>query len=358
MRLILFLFSIFTFTLAYSFEEEDLITYQPYYVPQAKKYSQEKVLERSQIMSGYNAAAKIDLKKPIDAHASFSYLFLQPSQRGLMYAYTVEDSLNSSGKFFEMHSNYKSAFRVALGFSTNRDDWTYNLNYMRFHFSKRKNIDQRSINGWVNYNTATPDLMVMTKIKSKWNVNLDILDFLFERAFYSGTHLIIVPEFGLKGGWISQSFRTDSTRESDNAMMYSRDSLRSRLIGLAAGAKIQFLVFWGFNLYGNVFSSLFYQNFHVKNIQNSASDPSTLFDNSKNFISYINPSFQISSGLEWGSYFANKKAHVSFLVGYESQVYFNQNLLMELKELRANGYMQEAASLNFHGIVAKLKFNF
>jgi len=357
MRLIIFVLSIFVITSSFAKEDEIdyLITYHPYYTPQAKKYSQGHLIEKSQVMPGYNASAKIDIGKKLDVFVSGSYLFYQPIQKGLSYAYSVNNPQFTIERFFEMHSNYKSAFKVALGLSTNSDDWVYTLEYLRVHFSKIKKVEQRAINTWLNY-VSTPE--VMTNTKATWSGKIDILDLTFARPHYSGTYFLLTPLFGLKGGYLDQSFNTDSIRESDEAILYSRDKTDSYLIGLLGGAKTKLLIFWGFNFYTDVKASLFYQRFKVKNSQNSASTPSSLFDNSINLVRYINPNLLISSGLEWGSYFSNKRAHISFLVGYEANVFFNQNLMVELKDLQINSHTSEIGDLFFHGFVANLKINF
>ncbi len=357
MRYIIFALAILSFSFFYAKEIQldDLITYHPYYEHRAKKYSQGHLIENSQIMPGYNAPAKIDIGKELDVFAKGAYLYYQPIEKGLVYAQSSDNLQVTIGKFFEMHSNYKSGFKVALGFSTNKDDWIYTAEYLNLHFSKVKRIEQKSINTWIHYITIPEE---MINIKAKWSVKLDVLDLTFERPFYSGTYLLLTPLFGIKGGYLDQSFNTDAIRDSDKARLYSRDSIDSYLVGLIAGAKTKLLFFWGFNLYADIKTSLFYQRFKVKNKQNSAANPAILFDNSTNKVKYIISNFFISSGLEWGSYFSNKTKHISFSLGYEANVFFHQNLMVELKDLRINSRSTEAGDLFFHGLIANLKLNF
>jgi len=357
MRFLIFLLPILAMSNGFTNEEDldDYITYHPYYVPQKKKYSQGHLIENSQIMPGYNAPAKVDIGKEFDVFASGSYLYYQPIEKGLVYAQSSVNPQFTVGKFFEMHSNYKSAFKVALGFSTTYDDWIYTAEYTRIHFSKTKRVEERSINTWVHF-PAAPE--VMTTTKAKWKAKLDTLDLTFERPFYSGTYLLLSPLFGIKGGYLEQSFNTDSIRASDEATLYSRSKIDSYLIGLIGGAKSKLLIFWGFNIYADFKASLFYQRFKVKNRQNSATTPSSLFDNSINIVKYINPNILASFGFEWGSYFSKNTKHISFLMGYEANVFFDQNLMIELKDLRINNQSNEAGDLFFHGFIANLKLSF
>ena len=251
-----------------------------------------------------------------------------------------------------MHSNYKSAFKAAVGFDTTYDDWSYFVRYMHFHFSKVKQLEQRLISTW---STSTD---VMTSVRAKWGLKLDTIDLMVGRAFYSGTLVIFSPAFGLTAGFLDQTFRTDSVRESDISGLFSYDKIDSHFIGLMAEVKSKYLVFYGFNLFGDISARLFYQDFRVRNRQNSSTNQFALYDNSINEISYISPNLNLSLGLEWGSYFYSNNYHFSFLIGYESEIYWNQNLMMELKELRNNRYMQDAANLYFHGIIAKLELKF
>jgi len=357
MRFLFFALSIIAISSGFSKEEDfdDMISYHPYYVPQAKKYSQGHLIENSQVMPGYNAPARIETGKSYDFFASGSYLFYQPIEKGLVFAYTSDDPQSNIGKFFEVHSNYKSGFKLALGFGSSSDDWVYTAEYTRLHFSKVKRVEQSSINTWINF-TTTRD--VMSNIRVKWATDLDMLDLTFARPFYSGTFLLLTPLFGLKGGYLDQSFNTDSTRLSDSASLYSRDRINSHFIGLIGGLKAKLLIFWGVNFFTDVKASLFYQQFKVRNRQNSEANPDVLFDNSINRISYLTPNLLISSGLEWGTYLSKNSYHISFLLGYEANVFFQQNLMAELKESRITTHTSDIGDLFFHGIIANFKFNF
>lgn len=353
------LIALFTFISSFMYSDDtddidNLISYHPYYTPSSssKRLSGGHIIDKSQVMPGYNAAARSDIGKNIEAFASGTYLFFQPHQKGLIFAYTSDNANSNKSQTFEMHSNYKSAFKVSLGFDTIYDDWSYFARYMRFHFSKVKQLEQRVVSPW----STTSD--VMTSVRAKWGVKLDTIDLMVARSFYGGTHLILTPAFGFTGGFLDQDFRTDSVRESDSSNLFSSDKIDSHFIGLMAEIKSKYLIFYGFNFFGDISARLFYQNFRVKNRQNSSTNQFALSDNSINDLSYISPNLNLSAGLEWGTYFYSNTYHISFLIGYESEIYWNQNLMMELKELRANRYMQEAANLYFHGIVAKLELKF
>ncbi|NGX28736.1 MAG: hypothetical protein K940chlam1_00922 [Candidatus Anoxychlamydiales bacterium] len=333
---------------------EGLISYHPFYTPSSgnKRLSGGHIIDKSQVMPGYNAPARSDIGKKIEAFASGAYLFFQPHQKGLIFAYTSDNANSNKSQTFEMHSNYKSAFKVTLGFDTINDDWSYFARYMRFHFSKVKQLEQRVVCPW----TTTFD--VMTSARAKWGLKLDTIDLMVARAFYGGTHLILTPAFGFSGGFLDQDFRTDCVRESDNSSLFSADKIDSHFIGLIAELKTKYLMLYGLSLFGDISTRLFYQDFRVKNRQNSKTNQFVLFDNSINDLSFISPNLNLSAGLEWGTYFYTNTYHISFLAGYEAEIYWNQNLMMELKELRDNRFDQDAANLYFHGIVAKLELKF
>jgi len=345
------LFIIFISTI-FCNDTEDMISYHPYYNPSFRNCSQGDIIEKSQIMPGLNAPARIDLSKNPDFFISASYLYFQPHEKGLIYAYSENDPNSNTSQVFEMHSNYKYGFRTSLGVSSNNDSWIFFLEYMRFHASKTKNLHQRLRSTW------TSSTNVMTNIHAKWNLSMDLIDFMFSRPLYLGTRMILTPAFGVKGGWIDQKFNTDNERETDSAILTSRNILDSWLIGLNASIKLNYIFLYHLSCFGKLSTSLLYQDFNSKNRQNQPANPFDILDNSINNISYINPNMNIIMGFEWGLYFSKKTLHLSFLLGYENQIYWSQNLMMETHAHRTGGYLPEPGSLYLNGFVAKAKFDF
>ncbi len=349
MRILFSILSIFFFSQLFCDESDKLISYHPYYCPSYKNDdNKEKIIQNSQIMPGYNAPGRYDFT----FFVSGTYLFFQPLQKGSIFAYSHNDL--EKNRTFDMNFKYKSGFRISLGCNTKEDDWSVILNYMRFHSSKSKNIHQDAISTWALSDSS----IIMSHINAKWLLSLDIIDLLLSRPFYSGTHFIITPSFGLKGGWTHQKFDTNSLRKLDQHDFFSKNKLKSYLIGLTANIKSRYIMDFGLSFFAKAVASLFYQDFNVKNEQNYLLNNIISQDSWLNSVSYINPNTEISAGIEWGNYFFKKYLHLTLLFGYEAQVYWNQNLMTELKEYKHNYYMQEAGSLFLHGIIAKLRLDF
>lgn len=335
-------------------ESDELISYHPYYCPSCSKNDmKENLIQSSQIMPGYNAPGRYDLPFFI----SGAYLFFQPMEKGTVFALSNTDINFERQRTFDVNVRFKSGFKISLGYSTQFDDWSVMFNYMRYHINKTKNIHQDAICSWA----SSPNVGVVSHIKARWQLALDLFHLHLSRPFYCGTHAIISPSFGLKGGIIKQKYNTNSIRDTDSLDFYSIDKIRSHLAGLFAELNLRYVLGGGFSLFTQGESSLFYQHFKVRNIQNYWENPHVLHDNSINQVSYINPNVNISAGVQWGNYFFNKNTHLEFLFGYEAQVYWNQNLMAELKEYRrsnANSYTQEAGGLFLHGIIANLRIEF
>lgn len=349
MRIIFLLICTFFFSQLFCDESDKLITYHPYYCPTYKKNDEkQKIIQNSQIMPGYNASGRHDFL----FFVSGCYLFFQPIEKGSIFAYSVNDIDTEKTRIYDINVNFKSGFRITLGCNTRLDDWTLLSNYMRYHINKTKNIHHEAICPW----DSTPALTIMSHIKAEWQLDMDLLDLFLSRPFYSGTHVIIYPAFGLKGGWIHQKFNTNSISQIDQNLLFSKDILKSWIIGLCGSLKLKYIMIFGFSFFAEGSASLLYQDFKVRNTKNNYLN--ILEDNSYNSVSYINPNLNIATGFEWGDYFFDKCTHLSFLFGYESQVYWNQNLMAELQAYRRNNYMQEAGSLFLHGIIAKLKIDF
>jgi hypothetical protein len=354
MRILISIIFITIFCQIFGEEKEKLVSYLPYFSPSYNKQdNREKIKQESQILSCYNASGSYDLT----FFVSGTYLFFQPLQKGTIFGFS-NNSLTESeiSKAYDIDIKFKSGFKVSLGCMTSEDNWSFILNYFRFYSSKSKNIHQDAISTWAF--TSSLELPLMSQIKTRWKLSLNILDLLLTRPFYSGTHVIIYPSIGLKGGKIEQNYYSNSLRQSDQTHFFSNNELESWMIGLTSNVKLKYIMINGFSVFANASASLLYQDFRVKNNQNFFLQNILTEDNWLNSISYINPCADISAGLEWGEYFSDNSLHLALLFGYEAQVYWNQNLINELKEYRRNYYMQEAGNLYLHGIIAQLRLDF
>lgn len=347
MRTILTILSIIFFSELFCDETNKLTAYEPFYCPCFKtKDCRKNLIHHSQILPGYNAPGRFDLP----FYLSCTYLLFQPIEKGTIFAFSSDPKT----KIFDIKEKFKSGFRISGGFSNRRDDWSFLLNYMQFHSVKHRSITQDAISTWTDINFLGNE--IMSKIKARWFLSLNVLDLLLSRPYYCGTHVIFSPNFGLKGGWIKQKFNTINIRQIDSFDFLSKTELESWLIGLTASIKSRFLLDFGFDFFAEATGSLFYQNFKVCFLKNS--DISSITDIWKNSVAFLNPNMNISAGLEWGSYFFCNNFHLSLLLGYEGQIYWNQNLMEEIKDYTINNYMQEAGSLFLHGLIANLRMDF
>jgi hypothetical protein len=63
-------------------------------------------------------------------------------------------------------------------------------------------------------------------------------------------------------------------------------------------------------------------------------------------------------GIGWGSYFKRNNWFFDLSLGYEAQLFFNQNKMIALKEILENRIHTKAGNLMFQGLNVTLELEF
>ena len=273
-----------------------------------------------------------------------------------------------------MDFDYHPAFKVSAGIGFNRDDWTACVEYTRFHSkdSNHKTISKDNLTELLILSTWNASNQTFAS-KADWKLKNDLIDLSFGRPYYLGKKIVIKPHFGLRGGWIDQKYHLEETFLSDDTELNSFTNVKSDswLIGPRAGVKTNWLLGKGFNFFGNIATSLFYQDFSTKyNYNYTTIVLETTRDisvNEKQDNHYITPNLECALGLGWGSYFAKNKAHFNLSAGYEFHIFWNQNLMKSLAEKvksgtgsTSDGSITETkeGDLMLHGLTVSARFDF
>ncbi|NGX28168.1 MAG: hypothetical protein K940chlam1_00343 [Candidatus Anoxychlamydiales bacterium] len=322
--------------------------------------------------AAYNQGANIDVCGSWDFYVTGSFLYWQPREQQLEIAQstflgTDTTSTAEIGSIHKLSFDWEPAFKIGVGYIYGYDNWESYLQYTRVNSSSSStaNNDNRAgevlIDAWL-LQPNDPNLSTNSiSITGKWDLNFNILDWEFGRTYYNGKKLTFKPHFGLKGGWINQSMRI--TDVASSTLTYDGTfKSNSWLIGPRAGIYTNWLFCDGFRAFGNAAASIFYQKFHkLQYREPSAVNPSEWYLADNSSFTYINPSLEFVLGCGWGTYFSNNNWHFDFLVGYEAQVYFSQNLMRSQQQTVASGApfaFNNPGNLTFQGLTATARFDF
>jgi hypothetical protein len=326
---------------------------------------------------GYNCPARIDAKGVWDYFVSATFLYWQPKERGLSIA-TLYDFTNSGlekGATVDLEIPFRPALQVGLGFSSDGDGWDILAKYTRFYetISKNKNIPLYSFGDTLGTKYFSPlwffsNLHPSGDIQSyafhaKWKLQCNFVDLTMGRSAFTGRWLIIHPFFGLKGGLIDQKVKC-LYENRDSLGLYSTSSsnrLHSWLIGPKAGADTNWSLGCGFRFYGNISAALLYQHFKIA--LDDSIDPLNTLPSFSNFTLHttkksLTPNFDLSLGFGWGSYFNDRNWHLDFTIGYDFQIYLDQNLLQSYNFAANNAFDFVSHGLMFHGLKLGAQIDF
>ena len=330
----------------------------------------------------YNAPARVDIACGWDCWISGSFLYWQPRQKGLDVGYHTYPSVINGVNVthsdpVNMDFDYHPAFKVGLGCSTDRDDWTFFVEYTRFYSSDSHSKDVASVfsdtnnllSPWV-YSDLYYRLLLgygeISYIKGDWKLHTNILDLEIGRPFYLGKKLVFAPFFGARGGWIDQKYKFTGTlrstqTETDTLTIYASNKSDSWLIGPRAGLDTKWLLGCGFRMFADMAAALFYQHFktNVKQYIPRQTNVTTALERRyKNKIGYLTPNIEIGVGFGYGTYFADSTWHFDLTAGYEFHYFWNQNMMRHLNDGAVYLTDGDAGDLMLHGLTITAKFDF
>ena len=200
-------------------------------------------------------------------------------------------------------------------------------------------------------------------VKGKWDLNFNTFDLEFGRPYYNGKCLQFRAHYGLKGGWIDHTFdrRGTCTYSGIEGIYEANSNSKSWLVGPRAGIQTKWTFDDGFRFFGNAAASLFYQKFYKVSYKEPYFRDTNEWAYANDYSSqHISASLESLVGIGWGTYFDRNRWHFDLTIGYESQLFFNQNQMAVLKDFSIDYFSpySKAGNLMFHGLNVTMQFDF
>ena len=315
-----------------------------------------------ELMSAYNAPARIDVKGCYDLFIIGSYLYWQPIIQDLILA--REEFTDAGGtdyvKYIDIDPDYTSAFKIGVGKNFAYDNWVAYIEYSRFHSSDSRSYTLPeglyvSVPTWLTYDNFAH--LVDNNVWGKWKLHLDLLDLEISRPYYLGNKLTFLPHAGLRGGWIDQNIDARYTDVITLVDVDSNNESDSWIIGPRMGLDANWHLGEGFCIFGNAAASLLYQNSKAKMKHQDCGNPHLLYLNIIRKKSQITPNFEAALGLGWGTYFDNMNWHFGLTAGYDFHIFWHQNYLQSLMNT-FRGELIKEGNLMLHGLTITGRFDF
>lgn len=330
-------------------------------------------------VAAYDAPARTDTRCSWDMWVDASFVYWQPSQDNMDVAFhqTSTASVASAGPeghYVQQDFDFKPGFKVGLGWAIDyHDNWDMAAEYTRLHTEMSQSESETAASTgftriWgVPNSTLDAAAQRYNDVSSKWNMNLDVVDFNVGRWYYVGTDLTFRSFVGARGMWLGQTHKVVSTNDATVAstgtagVVTVLDRLHSWATGPEIGLNTKWMLGEGVRLYANAEADILYTDY--TRISHRESSTGLIGDswvpNLKDSHSHaIRPHMDLEMGFAWGSYFDNNNWYIDLAAGYDFQVFFNQNMFSHFVDDTQRANKINAGNLYLQGLTVTARVDF
>lgn len=306
-----------------------------------------------------------------DVFITADFIYWKAYEEGLGYATTGYGSTGitptSRGSVKQPDFKFEPGFKVGLGLNLSHDGWDLYAEYTWRHAGNTKSRTREDAgDSTLRYNWTPLDGNAvplsgsdrLTFASGNWRLQFNVLDAEIGRNFYISRYLTLRPFTGFKGTWQDQNYIVKyETIPSPTLFDLIRIGQHENFwgVGIRSGLDTAWHATKHWSIVGNVALTALWSDYSVKRRDRTRSsdvvDSSVTF-NTKNGFSTIKPILELQLGLRWETWFYDDDYHISFLVGWEEQIWFSRNQFIHLFEESAHG------DLTMHGLTIHGRFDF
>ncbi|MBS0621311.1 MAG: hypothetical protein JSS61_07660 [Verrucomicrobia bacterium] len=332
---------------------------------------------------GKTTSASADKGFTIDG----AFLYWQAHEDGLEYAQKINVfatppaspivKVNTDKN--NLHFEWNPGVRVSLGYiSSGMEQWDLNLAWTYMYSKAHGSASTSGDLGLHNLRPVWAPLLmgfVADSASAKWHMHFNTLDLTLGRNYFAGKTLAVKPTIGVRGAWIDQHYtakyhgaHTDgaSTFFHDNSFKAHNDFTGG---GIRIGGDFTWYMSRNWNVVGNLFGSLIYGRFNVKQIEDGEILVSGFLIpehvNMKDHFNRVRPNVEGKLGLQWQSFFNKEKYRFSIGAFYDLSYWFEQNELFNTisyidPTTGENPIVptRNPGDLSFQGVSGEIRFEF
>lgn len=328
--------------------------------------------------AAYNYPARIQTRCPWDIYVDASFIYWQPVQDNMEVGFANTTTQTAgvfttgiNGNMVNMDADFKPGFKVGIGGNFDHDSWDTRLEYTWFHTNESQKSTQLAGSGRLFNILGNPSTVVTNNfydsVNGKWNLKMDIADWDIGRWGYVGTKLTYRPSFGIRADWIRQHLHATYTRiaatstggaAADINVIHQKTS--SWAVGPKAGLDSNWNLGAGFRFFGNGEADLLftkYTRLAFKETHTAAA--TTPFSLKQKRVYAVKPHLDLELGFGWGMYFDCNNWYMDIALGYEFQVFFDQNMFRHFNDdfMVVNSTMPNG-NLYLQGLTAQFRLDF
>jgi len=250
------------------------------------------------------------------------------------------------GEIVTLDNDYHPGFQIGFVLNTPYDTWDFGGEYLWYRGTSHAKAKGNSDIFYSSPIFVGPFNLLIGSLEADWKLGIDLIDFYLSRPYFSGNSLSFTPTLGLRGGWIRQHFNVTAANFLASSNLTTADTnSRVWLIGPKTGLQTNYIVGYGFSIFGNLATSFLYTQYNALSLtlENHLDQVSYAKNNG---LSTFRSILDAGVGLNWGSKGAVK---VNFNAAYNLSVFFSQNMERTLVSI-AGGQQGTPGNLYLSGL--------
>ncbi len=267
------------------------------------------------------------------------------------------DRWNFRGDMIRLEPSWDFGWRAGGGFTSSSDYWDIFAYWTSFCTSDHDEVDiieLPALNIW-----GYPDTLNAARLFAgggNWDLNYNVLDVEFGRAFWIGQCLNMRPHFGIRSAWVDQSLNFNFDFEPQNGIAFgviTENESTFRGTGLRTGFDLHFTNGTGFGLYGRINFSLLYGTF-----ESTLAETETIAQFGNRIIAQTSDTEKMGTsalqaviGINWSECFYCDRYRIGLNLQWEFNNWNDLGRFHHYSTAFENGiYRQDNAALNLMGL--------
>jgi hypothetical protein len=281
-----------------------------------------------------------------------------------------------------MDFNYKPGFKVGFTGYFDYDNWDTHVEYTWFHTTNSNSTavsavasaPQSVLPMWGVPGLPVTDAAAAffySSANASWKMNMDLIDWDLGRWYYVGTKLTFRPNFGVRAAFIRQRYDVDYVAAAPFAV---GDQTAQRNVSVAAksgswgvgvktGLDTSWMIGQGFRVFGNGEADILFTRYTSLGTKaTGVTPPSTTLASAvvnQDNHNTVRTHLDLQLGFGWGTYWDCNNWYTDIMLGYEFQVFFDQNMFRHFDSsvMRANSILP-VSNLYTQGLTVQFALTF
>lgn len=304
---------------------------------------------------------------------SGDYLYWKANQQGLAYGLQTPffNSFTSADKGVignpsAIQAEYQSGYRLGLDLLVPHGGWDVAFIWTQYGASQKEKLGKLGQVVWPYWISDAVEAYAAGPVRAKWDLRFNTCDLNLGAAFQPMRYLSIKPFIGIRTAWIEQLLTVEYDSlitpteptvqpvETYNGNISSKNRNHFAGYGTNLGMDTKWTLGGGFNILADIAGSLLWSDFSIATFQKQTFPGSPTYPYAKSSTSFheLTSVFAMFGGLEWETHFYEDKMYLEFHAGWEQQIWFDQNQLLNFVFRHCPGFdaTRQGGDLSLYGL--------